>query len=691
MKSRRSNLIRAAIGAACAIPGTAFAEELEEVVIYGVAASARAGLFGDKPIQDIPFSVTGFTDELIKDQQLRTTKDLVLNDPSVRSASASDGETEHFLIRGLAYLQNEIAFDGLFGLVSTRRSGLDFAERVEIFKGPNALLNGLSPFGAVGGVINVVPKRAKAQPNTNFALSYASDSNIGGRVDIGRRVGDEQRFGIRFNGSYRDGDTQTDDAENRYASADLALDYRGERLGVTLDLGYADDELTGVQNLLSVLGGFQIPDAPAATENLGQPWALFKTDATRVVGGVSYALSDSWTASIRYGILDHFEDYKTPASFRINNAAGEYRWRSLSQVATFDTHTGDVGIRGRFGTGPIQHDLAVSATNYFADNKFAFDFGPFLLSNLYAPVYTARPDFSTAQTVPLPGNEREFTTYAIADTLAVFDERLQVTLGVRRQKIDVTNFIGATGAVLNRIEQSKTSPAYGVLYKFTDRWSGYANATEALATGPQAPGGTVNQGQVFPPIEADQYEVGVKGDFGGFGATAAVFETTQPFGFINPANNTFVVDGETRIRGIELNVFGSPAPSVRLLGGITRLDGEQTRTAGGLTNGLDAVAIPHLQYNVYGDWQPEILTGLSANARVIYSDKQFLDPANTQWIGDWTRLDLGLRHTLGSKRPTTLRLNVENVLDEDYWQSTARAGVTRGGPRTILFSAELSL
>ena len=130
MKNRSCNLLSVSVGLVCAIPPAVLAQtartgqsdgNLEEVVIYGVTEKARAGLFGDRPVQDIPFSVTGYTDELIKDQQLRTTKDLVLNDPSVRSASASDGETEHFLIRGLPYLQNEIAFDGLFGLVSTRR------------------------------------------------------------------------------------------------------------------------------------------------------------------------------------------------------------------------------------------------------------------------------------------------------------------------------------------------------------------------------------------------------------------------------------------------------------------------------------------------------------------------------------------------------------------------------------------
>ncbi|MCO6740622.1 TonB-dependent siderophore receptor, partial [Streptomyces sp. CHA15] len=77
-------------------------------------------------------------------------------------------------------------------------------------KGPSQLLNGISPRGSVGGGINLVPKRATDQPITEFTGSYASDSQIGGAVDIGRRFGEDNRFGLRFNGVKQSGDTTWD-------------------------------------------------------------------------------------------------------------------------------------------------------------------------------------------------------------------------------------------------------------------------------------------------------------------------------------------------------------------------------------------------------------------------------------------------------------------------------------------------
>jgi len=52
------------------------------------------------------------------------------------------------------------------------------------------LINGISPRGSIGGGINVVPKRATDKPISEFTGSYASDSQVGGGLDIGRRFGD---------------------------------------------------------------------------------------------------------------------------------------------------------------------------------------------------------------------------------------------------------------------------------------------------------------------------------------------------------------------------------------------------------------------------------------------------------------------------------------------------------------------
>ena len=36
----------------------------------------------------------------------------------------------------------------------------ELAERVEVLKGPTAMLNGMPPNSSIGGTVNIVPKRA---------------------------------------------------------------------------------------------------------------------------------------------------------------------------------------------------------------------------------------------------------------------------------------------------------------------------------------------------------------------------------------------------------------------------------------------------------------------------------------------------------------------------------------------------
>ena len=80
-------------------------------------------------------------------------------------------------------------------------------ERVEVLKGASAFLNGAGPAGSVGGVINVIPKRAGSAPLTEFTPTYSTNSQFGGHIDFGRRFGDNEEYGVRINAVYRDGAT----------------------------------------------------------------------------------------------------------------------------------------------------------------------------------------------------------------------------------------------------------------------------------------------------------------------------------------------------------------------------------------------------------------------------------------------------------------------------------------------------
>ncbi|WYX26555.1 hypothetical protein WJ969_14200 [Achromobacter xylosoxidans] len=83
----------------------------------------------------------------------------------------------------------------MYGLAPMGRTPLEFVERVEVLKGPNALFSGMAPSGAVGGTINLVPKRADDTPNATFGVNWQGDGQLGTTIDAGRRFGDANQWG----------------------------------------------------------------------------------------------------------------------------------------------------------------------------------------------------------------------------------------------------------------------------------------------------------------------------------------------------------------------------------------------------------------------------------------------------------------------------------------------------------------
>ncbi|MFN7133766.1 MAG: TonB-dependent receptor plug domain-containing protein, partial [Myxococcales bacterium] len=192
-----------------------------------VASGARVGFLGNRSVFDTPFNITSYTNKLIRDQQARTVADVADNDPSVRTNSPRYSGIDGFLIRGFPVFAGDFAFDGLYGVVDWRSPAIEPIERVEILKGPNALLNGVPPLGTVGGAVNLIPKRATDAPLTRVTAGFVSRGQPGTHVDVGRRFGANNEWGVRFNGAYRNGGTPINFQDEEFGVGALALDYRG--------------------------------------------------------------------------------------------------------------------------------------------------------------------------------------------------------------------------------------------------------------------------------------------------------------------------------------------------------------------------------------------------------------------------------------------------------------------------------
>ena len=287
---------------------------------------------------------------------------------------------------------------------------------------------------------------------------------------------------------------------------------------------------------------------------------------------------------------------------------------------------------------------------------------------------------------------------AIADTMSMWDDRVLVTLGLRRQNIESKTYSYTTGQFSSGYESARTTPVIGLVVKPTREISLYANYIEALIPGETAPnvagGATVlNGGAVFAPYRSKQREVGVKYDGGNLGASVSFFQTSQPQYYVQ--NNLFGANGEQQNRGMELSVFGEPVKGLRVLGGLTMLDAQQQRTAGGTNNGNTVIGVPKSQFNLGAEWDVPGVRGLALNARVLYTSKQFANAANTQSIPNWTRLDIGARYLvdIGNGRLLTLRGRIDNLTNRAYWASVGGYPgsnyLVQGAPRTVQISGTI--
>jgi iron complex outermembrane receptor protein len=289
------------------------------------------------------------------------------------------------------------------------------------------------------------------------------------------------------------------------------------------------------------------------------------------------------------------------------------------------------------------------------------------------------------------------SSIALADTLAFAQDSVLLTLGARNQTIQQDSFAYNTSAQIANYNQSRTSPVAGLVVKPSSDISLYANYIEGLVQGGTAPvtfaGQPVtNGGQSQAPFNAKQKEIGAKYDGGTFGASVALFTTAQPLAYVQ--NQVYGTYGEQRNQGLELSVYGEAARGLRLLGGLTLIKAKQTRTQDGQNDGKDAIGVPRQQLNIGAEWDLASVRGLSLNARVINTSKQYANASNTQQLASWTRLDAGARYLMeaGNGKVLTWRARIDNLLNKSYWASTGGAGsnyLVLGAPRTLVVSASV--
>ncbi len=655
-----------------------------------VATGTRVGMLGYKDFMETPFSTISYTEEAVQQAQ-DLARVIGATDASVYDLGMRGTVREAFVIRGLDVGSGDIAFGGLYGLLPYNRVPLELVERVEVLKGASAMLNGMPPGGSVGGSINLVPKRANETPLTRVTGWFVSDGQYGMHVDMGRRFGDKQQLGIRFNGLHHDGRTAIDGQSKRASLGALGLDWRHERLRLSADLYANRDYVSSVNRGVTVAANAGVPAAPDPRRSLAPDWTYSRAEDAALALRAEADVNDDVTVYANIGQGRTHYDGLLGVVFAVTDAEGGYRNNVGQQRQRLDRTAADVGVMARMATGSVRHELAVSGSFYRQDirSKTALGLLPQdWYTNIYQPTWGPAPATVIPKSdVPRTGTSR-LASVGLADTMSFADDRVILTLGVRRQHVVSDAFHAVTGTRVSRYDASATTPAAALLVKMTDEVSAYANVIEGLREGAIAPVGSSNAGEIFAPYKTRQHELGIKVDLGTLAATLSAYQIRLPNSYLDAVTNVFSFDGEQRNRGVELGMFGEPWQGLRLMGGISWLDARMVRTAGAVDEGRYAMARPRWQGKLGVEWDVPGAQGLTVTGNAQSYASQYFSRNNALRTAGRTVFDAGLQYrTSVQGREVTLRADVLNVANKAYWASGGSGKLWLGAPRTFMLSA----
>ncbi len=654
-----------------------------------MSKNSRVGFLGNKTALETPFNTVSYTDKFVQDSQAHNITDVIAaTDPSVFTNGSIGGWSENYYIRGFQSDTNDMSMNGLFGIAPYYRTAPAMFSRIEVLKGPSALLNGMPPAGSVAGTVNLVSKRAGDEPLLRLSPTYMSNSQWGGTIDASRRFGQNKQFGIRVNGVYQDGSGPVRKQDLKTQLGSLGMDWRGHRARISADVYMANDRVDGVVRGINLGKMKEIPTAPNPKTLVNPNWSYVSNKDRGAMIRAEYDFNDNLTAYAAVGRSKTNYEYNGATSSVLLDNQGTINTMIGQLAFDVDKKSADVGLKGQFNTGPVAHQWVINTTYYKHDEH---DYGvrrvagADWITNMYHPKWGITVPFNKT---PISVSTLQLTSYGAADIMSFLDERLQLTLGLRYQEVKSDMFTPGYKTRMTHYKKHALTPGTALLFKATEHISLYGNYIQGLTKGDSAPITADNYPKVFAPYKTKQAELGIKFDYDKLSQTISLFSIKKPSSYTDVVTNMFTSGGQQRNRGIEWSFIASPIENVRLMGGASYIKPELTKLAKHDNEGNIATGVAKFQGKLGAEWDIHAAAGivtLSANATAV--SKQYLNQENTLSVGGHTLFNLGARYNAKvSGHPFTLRAEVKNLTNKAYWGMPRLSNLSLGAPRTFYLS-----
>jgi iron complex outermembrane receptor protein len=568
----------------------------------------------DTSLAETPQSVTVVTRDQIVDQGASNLQDALNYAAGVRAdAYGLDSRTDSVLVRGnypVEYL------DGLRKnfdyYTSNARTDPYTLERIELLRGPAAMLYGQ---GTTGGVINMVSKLPQPEAQREVGLQIGSWNRTQLQADLTGPLSADGQWLYRVVAVARKADTQVDHVRDDRALLAPSLTWR-PRPSTSLTLqALVQDDRTGSTSQFFPWAGTVAPNPNGTLPTsrfIGDPdWDRYDTKRRSLGWLLEHQLDGGWTLRQNVRASRNEVDYRSlygdsfslpggwagdPVSQRL---FGRFAYADLNRTRLF---AADQNLQGRIETGAVRHDLLVGLdyTQSRSEGETGFDMpvyagGTVPLIDAYDPVYpafTPPPMFAKD-----PSKLRQVGVY-LQDQLR-FATNWLITAGLRHDRTK-----NETGGVVVS-DPSATTKRIGALYSQPGGFSPYLSYSESFT-----PLANVRN-QPLKPLRGKQWEAGVKFEStdGRTAFNAAAFDLRE----VNrtqddPVNNVVIQLPETKNTGLELEFKTSSGP-LELIANYTYTDVDE-----------QLEQVPTNQASVWGKWRFAIagVPGFSTGAGVRY-------------------------------------------------------------------------
>ena len=641
----------------------------------------------DTPLLDIPQSINVITRDQLEDQALRSIADVLRYVPGT-TVGQGEGNRDQITLRG----QNTTAdffLDGVRDDVQYFR-GLYNIERVEVLKGPYALIFGR---GGGGGIINRVQKTPRA--DRLFATAQASINSFGAfDVLTDLNVPVSTRAALRINANYEDLDNHRDFfSGERYAvNPYLALDL-GPGWSAGLSYEYVHDERVtdrGVPSLACAQPCTPEPLPGNRDTFFGVP-GVNRTglEAHIVKLRVDGALADNlgWSSTLLYGDYDKYYDNayaNTPASARDGTVGlAAYEDPSTRENLILQSNlVWDVDVAGSAHKILLGAEYAdQETTNQRRGGVFPGGNIVDLTNIVYPQVSFPAISRDTRSTVKV------FSAY-LQDQISLGDH-VDIVAGLRYDRFDIDGMDLAADPdrPFARVDD-KVSPRLGVIIKPQENVSLYGSYSRSFLPRSGDQFRTLSSVEEnLEPEKFTNYEIGAKWDITpALNVNAALFRldrsnATTP----DPANPAQTINvGRTRVTGLELAIAGQITPMWQVSGGYTWQDAH--------LRGNDFVTLGQVPEHQFALWNRyDVVDRLGVGLGVIHQSSQFAairTGAGTTRLPSFTRVDAALFVDVSDR--FQVQLNVENLLDTVYFADAHNNNnISTGAPINARLTAAL--